>query len=143
MKLRSTFIPFLLALLISVSTMGMACDLKCSMPHHHHQMMGDSGGKTASRSMDMPGMSDEEMQAMPMASQNTAHAESYVSSACKSPCSIDSNWVDGKKSFGHELVAVASHIAVPAPVPVTTTVSIGLGSRPPPRTYRTPTILRI
>lgn len=144
MKLRLAIIPFLLVLLTSVSTMGMVCDLKCSMPHHNHQqMMGGMGDKTASGSMDMPGMSDEEMRDMPMASESTTHMELSVSSACKSPCSIDYSWVDGKKSFGHELVAVTAHVAVPVPLPVTTTVSIALSSRPPPRTYRAPTILRI
>jgi hypothetical protein len=144
MKMRLAIIPFLLVLLTTASTMGLVCDLKCSMPQHdHHQMMGDVGGKTASSSMDMPGMSDDEMQAMAMASQSTTPTELSVSSACKSPCSIDYSWVDGKKSFDHELVAVTAHIAVPVPLPVTTTVSIALSSRPPPRTYRAPTILRI
>jgi hypothetical protein len=144
MKLRLTIIPLLLVLLTTASTMGIVCDLKCSMPHHdHHQVMGDVGGRTASSSMDMPGMSDDEMQAMPMTSQGTAPTELSASLACKSPCSIDSSWVDGKKSFGHELVAVMTQIGVPVPLPVTTTVSIALSSRPPPRTYRAPTILRI
>lgn len=144
MSLRPTITAFFLVLLISVSTMGMVCDLKCSMPHHNHQQMTDGmGRKTASGSMDMPGMSDDEMQNMPTDAQGTAHAERYIASACKSPCSIDYSWVDGKKSFGHKLVAVTAHVAIPVPVMVTTTVSIALSSRPPPRTYRAPTILRI
>lgn len=144
MKLRLTLIPFLLVLLTTASTMGIVCDLKCSMPHHdHHLMMGDVGDKTASSSMDMPGMSDEEMQAMPMASQSTTATELSAASACKAPCSIDYSWVDGKKPFGHELVAVTAPVAVPVLIPVTTTVSIALSSRPPPRTYQAPTVLRI
>ncbi len=144
MKLRLAIIPFLLVLLTTASTMGIVCDLKCSMPHHdHHLMMGDMGDKTASSSMDMPGMSDDEMQAMPTASQSTTHTELSASSACKSPCSIDYSWVDGKKSFGHELVAVTTRVAVPVLLPAITTVSIALSSRPPPRTYRAPTVLRI
>lgn len=144
MKLRLTLIPFLLVLLTTASTMGIVCDLKCSMPHHdHHLMMGDVGDKTASSSMDMPGMSDEEMQAMPMASQSTTATELSAAAACKAPCSTDYSWVDGKKSFGHELIALTAHVAVPVLVPVTTTVSIALSSRPPPRTYRSPTVLRI
>jgi hypothetical protein len=144
MKLRLSIIPFLLVLLTTASTMGIVCDLKCSMPHHdHHQMMGDMGGKTTSSSMDMPGMSDDDMQAMHMASQNLNPTELSASSTCISPCSIDYSWVDGKKSLGHELVAVTPHVAVPLLPQVSTTVSITLSSRPPPRTYRAPTILRI
>ena len=139
MSLRPTITAFFLVLLTTVSTIGIVFDLKCNMPHddHHHTM-----ANTTSTSMDMPGMSNDKMQDMPVASQTATHSELNVFSDCKAPCSVDYTWVGGKKSFGQELVAV-THAPVPVPFQVTTIVSGRFNSTLRLRVHRAPPILRI
>jgi hypothetical protein len=146
------FISIALSLvLIPVSALGLACDVRCGLEgiavDHCHVSHAHSGKPNASATMDMPGMHCHSMHHMHGASSSQSMASCELTSqrCSQEHCASDASWLVGQKSLSKQLVVspVSPLEMAMSASGTATTPSLSSPRSLPPPIYRPLAVLRI